>query len=38
MKSYGNLFEKVIDFENLWRAYRRARKGKQSRSEVTGFE
>ncbi len=38
MKSYGNLFEKVIDFENLWRAYRRARKGKRSRPEVAAFE
>jgi retron-type reverse transcriptase len=38
MKSYGNLFEKVIDFENLWRAYRRARKGKRSRPAVAAFE
>ena len=38
MKSYTNLFEKVIDFENLWRAYRRARKGKRSRPDVAAFE
>ena len=38
MKSYGQLFEKVIDFENLWRAYRRARKGKRSRPDVAAFE
>jgi retron-type reverse transcriptase len=38
MKSYGKLFEKVIDFENLWRAYRRARKGKRSRPDVAAFE
>lgn len=38
MKSYTNLFEKVIDFENLWRAYRRARKGKRSRPQVAAFE
>lgn len=38
MRSYGNLFEKVIDFENLWRAYRRARRGKRSRPDVAAFE
>jgi hypothetical protein len=38
MKSYGKLFEKVIDFENLWRAYRRARKGKRLRPDVATFE
>ena len=38
MKSYTNLFEKVMDFENLWRAYRRARKGKRSRPDVAAFE
>jgi hypothetical protein len=38
MKSYGNLFDKVIDFENLWRAFRRARKGKRARPDVAAFE
>ena len=38
MKSYGKLFERVIDFENLWLAYRRARKGKRSRPDMAAFE
>jgi len=31
MKTYRNLYPQVWDFENLYLAYRKARKGKRSR-------
>ena len=37
MKTYRNLYPVVHDFENLYRAYRKARKGKQGRAEVAAF-
>lgn len=37
MKRLGNLYEKVIDYENLWQAYLNARKGKRFRGEVLEF-
>ena len=38
MKTYRNLYPRVHDFENLYLAYRRARKGKRGRPEVAAFE
>lgn len=35
---YSNLFEKMVDFKNLYRAYQAAAKGKRGQSEVAGFE
>ena len=37
MKRYGNLWSKIITFENLYEAYRKARKGKRYRSSVLVF-
>lgn len=37
MKRHAHLFEKIIDFENLWRAYLNARKNKRFRGEVLEF-
>ena len=37
MKTIKNLFEKVIDFENLYQAWESARKGKRYREEVMEF-
>lgn len=37
MKRHNLLFEKVIDYENLWNAYLEARKGKRFRGEVLEF-
>lgn len=37
MKRIGNLFEKIIDYENLWNAYLNARRGKRFRGEVLRF-
>jgi RNA-directed DNA polymerase len=37
VKTYRNLYPGVHDFENLYRAYRQARKGKQGRAEVAAF-
>ena len=34
MKAYRDLYPRVCDFENLYLAYRRARKGKRGRPEV----
>ena len=31
MKTYRNLYPRIYDFENLYLAYRRARKGKRGR-------
>jgi len=38
MKTYSHLYEKIYDFENLHRAYLRARRGKRDQREVLGFE
>lgn len=37
-KRYKRLYEQVYDFENLWLASRKARKGKRLKSEVIDFE
>jgi len=37
-KTYKNLFEQIYDFDNLYEAYKKARKGKRSRPEVQRFE
>lgn len=38
MKTYKNLYPQIYIFENLYTAYRKARKGKRSRVEVAAFE
>jgi hypothetical protein len=38
MKRHGNLFEKIIDAENIRRAYLKARKGKSALRGVRKFE
>jgi RNA-directed DNA polymerase len=38
VKAYRNLYPQVHDFENLYLAYRQARKGKRGRAEVAAFE
>ena len=38
MKTYRNLYPQLIAFENLYRAFRKARKGKRNRPEVATFE
>jgi len=38
MKTYKNLYPQIYTFENLYSAYRQARKGKRSRVEVAAFE
>jgi retron-type reverse transcriptase len=38
MKTYKNLYPKIYDFENLYRAFRAARKGKRGRPAVAAFE
>jgi len=35
---FNNLFDKVTDFNNLFAAYRAARKGKKYDSEILPFE
>lgn len=37
MKTYKNLFEKVHNFENLYEAYKKARRGKRYRPDVNAF-
>jgi len=37
MKRYGNLFDSVITFENLYRAFRLAAKGKREQPEVISW-
>lgn len=37
MKRLDNLYEKIIDYENLWNAYLEARKGKRFRGEILEF-
>lgn len=36
-KTYTNLFERIYDFENLYQAYLKARKGKQLNHDVAKF-
>jgi hypothetical protein len=36
MKTYRNLYPELISFENLYQAFRKARKGKRDRAEVAG--
>ena len=38
MKTYRNLYAQIISFENLYLAFRKARKGKRGRPEVAAFE
>jgi RNA-directed DNA polymerase len=38
LKTYKHLYEKVHDFENLYLAYRKARKGKRGREQPAQFE
>jgi len=38
MKSYTHLYEQVCDWDNLYLAYRKARKGKRSRPPAASFE
>ncbi|MBT7307473.1 MAG: RNA-dependent DNA polymerase [Gammaproteobacteria bacterium] len=38
MKRHGYLFESICEPENLYRAYRQARKGKRDRADVVAFE
>ena len=37
MKTYRNLYPKVWDFENLYEAYRKARRGKRGKAPVADF-
>ena len=36
VKRYGNLYPRVVAFENLYRAYRKAAKGKRGQANVAG--
>ena len=38
MKSYKHLYEQVCEWDNLYLAYRKARKGKRSRPPAASFE
>ncbi|HRW05651.1 MAG TPA: reverse transcriptase/maturase family protein [Caldilineaceae bacterium] len=38
MKTFRNLYPQVCDFENLYLAYRAARKGKRGKATVAAFE
>ena len=38
MRSHANLWPRLASFENLYAAFRQARKGKRSRSDVAAFE
>lgn len=38
MKTYKNLYPKICDWDNLYEAYRKARKGKRSRPPAAAFE
>ncbi len=38
MKTYRNLYPQIYDFENLYLAYRAARRAKRDRAEVVRFE
>src|SRR5690606_114686 len=38
MKTYKHLYNKVFEFENIYLAYRKARKGKRGRLQPAMFE
>jgi RNA-directed DNA polymerase len=38
VKTYRNLYPQVYDFENLYRAYRKARRGKRAKAPAAAFE
>ena len=38
MRSHANLWPRVTSFENLYEAFRQARKGKRARPDVAAFE
>jgi retron-type reverse transcriptase len=38
VKTYKHLYPQVCDFENIYRAYRKARKGKRGRPQTAQFE
>jgi hypothetical protein len=38
MQTYRNLYPQVVDFANLYQAYRNARRGKRSKAAVAAFE
>jgi len=38
VKTYKNLYPQVWAWDNLYRAYRKARKGKRARAPVAAFE
>jgi len=38
MKTYKQLYPRIYEFENLYLAYRKARKGKRNRRDVAAFE
>ena len=38
MKRHGHLFEKVCELDNLWVAYRNARRGKASYRQIKEFD
>ncbi len=38
MKTYKHLYPKIYAFDNLYQAFRKARRGKRSRPEVAAFE
>lgn len=37
MKRYGQLWERVISFENLWNSAKQAQRGKRFRDNILGF-
>jgi len=37
MKRYGNLYQAIANFENIYQAYLRARKNKRYKPEVLEF-
>ena len=37
-KQYTNLFPEIVDFGNLWLAWRKASRGKRGRQAAAGFE
>ncbi len=38
MKTYRHLYETICSFENLYEAWRKARKGKRYRAQAAAFE
>ncbi len=38
MKTHKNLYPQIYDFENLYQAYRKARRGKRRREQAYRFE